>query len=652
MRAYLEERAERIRGRRHKKKQARAARVRRQVLRYLLLAVLLYCGTTGMIRVPWALPDPDEDVKVSGNQVVSSVQIKKVLKPCLHKPVYTLNPKELEARIKSLPGVHNAFVRRYLFPHPYIQVQIMEEFPWASVAAGPESAVCGVISETGRYIPVAEFPGIAQPSLRFFTAPCQKMSEGEVRTWANWVSFIAIQTGLPIEYVDLRKADDIRVQAGDLQLRLGAADSTLPKRLNRLSSIMPVLSTIKERVDYINLGLDSNIPLKVSKAPAKQDGPIDYSHYSGPPLPQIIQPVIAAAPVLSQSPASAAPGSARQANTTAGATTATAISSAPPASTPAPPAPSLTQRINTFFTNPAPLPSSGTQPTNSPTASTTPPSAGAATTRQAGGSSSSSSALRSSSQRTNNVPRSLATTSNSNRSRENTSLSSNSSRTTPTVSTPSIRQTHLTTRTGAQSSATVSRSTVPSETSATTGRTRPARAVTTTRSEQAAPVQNEAVSEPPVAPNIPTPPLAPPIVSPPSTYRPTLRAPIPVPSAPATVSPLPASAPSQPVLRGYQTPADATSNSGSGNAAVTTPPSAGASYGVSSSSRSSASSPRIGAARAASGTAGASANSVPTTYPPGGFTSTPITPTRSSAPTSRSNNSDAANGIMPAPGAQ
>ncbi len=297
MRAYLEERADRIRGRRKKKKQARAARWRRQILRYSLLASLLYLGTSGMIRVPWALPDPEEDVKVSGNQVVSCAQIKQVLMPCLQKPVYSLNPKDLEARIRTLPGVHNAYVRRYLFPHPYIQVQIMEEFPWASVAAGPETPVCGVISETGKYIPVAQFPAVAQPYLRFFTAPCQKMSEPDVRTWANLVSFIAMQTGTPVEYVDLRKVDDIRVQAGDLQLRLGASDSTLPKRLNRLASILPVLGSIKERVDYINLGLDSNIPLKVSKF-TKQDLAADTQRRLPPPAAPLAQTAPALTPSL------------------------------------------------------------------------------------------------------------------------------------------------------------------------------------------------------------------------------------------------------------------------------------------------------------------------------------------------------------------
>lgn len=269
--AYIEERADRIRGRRTKRKQARTARLRRQVLRYVLLVSLLYVGVAAFVKVQWSLPDPDSDVKVSGNLVVSGAQVKQVLMPLLRKPVYSLNPKELEARVKSLPDVNNAFVRRYLFPRPHIAVHIMEEFPWASVAAGPESPVCGVVSETGRYIPVAQFPNVPQPPLRIFAEPCVKLSQSEVRSWANCVNFVAAQTGTTVDTVDLRKSDDIRMQAGELQLRLGSADSGLLKRLNRLPSILPVLSTIKEHVDYINLGLDSNIPLKVSKMPIKQD---------------------------------------------------------------------------------------------------------------------------------------------------------------------------------------------------------------------------------------------------------------------------------------------------------------------------------------------------------------------------------------------
>lgn len=271
MRAYLEERADRIRGRRTKRKQARTARLRRQVLRYVLLVSLLYVGVAAFVKVQWSLPDPESDVKVSGNLVVSSAQVKQVLMPLLRKPVYSLNPKDLEARVKSLPDVNNAFVRRYLFPRPHIAVHIMEEFPWASVAAGPESPVCGVVSETGRFIPVAQFPNVPRPALMIFAEPCLKLSQSEVRSWANCVNFVSAQTGTAVSVVDLRKSDDIRMLSGELQLRLGSADSGLMKRLNRLPSILPVLSTIKEHVDYINLGLDSNIPLKVSKMPLRQE---------------------------------------------------------------------------------------------------------------------------------------------------------------------------------------------------------------------------------------------------------------------------------------------------------------------------------------------------------------------------------------------
>ncbi|HMY54889.1 MAG TPA: hypothetical protein PK671_18145, partial [Candidatus Obscuribacter sp.] len=55
-----------------------------------------------------------------------------------------------------------------------------------------------------------------------------------------------------------------------LHLKLGMPDATLTRRLGRLVSILPTVETMKDRVEYIDLGLDNSIPLKVSKKPLKQ----------------------------------------------------------------------------------------------------------------------------------------------------------------------------------------------------------------------------------------------------------------------------------------------------------------------------------------------------------------------------------------------
>ena len=148
LKVYLEERAGRIRGRREKRKLARVSRTRRQVLRYSILFIMLFVGIVGFVRASWKTTDPETDILVSGNNVVTAKQIRRVLLPCLQKPVYALNPRELETKVESLPDVQHAFVRRYIFPHPHMDVHVMEEFPWASFAYAPDQPVSAVVAQT------------------------------------------------------------------------------------------------------------------------------------------------------------------------------------------------------------------------------------------------------------------------------------------------------------------------------------------------------------------------------------------------------------------------------------------------------------------------------------------------------------------------
>src|SRR5206468_179574 len=99
---------------------------------------------------------------------------------------------------------------------------------------------------------------------------------------AAWVAFIAAQTGKKVDYVDMRQPQTIWVQDGDLRLKIGVADSTLTRRLGRLASTVPALDKVDGQLDYIDLALDNNIPLKVSKIdpkhPAQKAQTMTLSH--------------------------------------------------------------------------------------------------------------------------------------------------------------------------------------------------------------------------------------------------------------------------------------------------------------------------------------------------------------------------------------
>ena len=265
----VEQRREWIKSRREQRKLTRRARLRRQVLRYFLLSLLLAVAASGFYYVPWSLGNIQSQVIVKGNKVATCDQVRNTLKSTLSVPLYQLSPRQLEEAVSQLPMVKHAFVRRYCLPTPRIIVEVLEEFPWASYTSDPETKPTAVIAESGRMIPIAKFPSITQPALKIYGPASLTMTSREVAQWATWIAYIQKQTQETVEFVDLREAQDVRLKAGSLYLKVGSADASLSKRLARLASLKGPIESLKDRLEYVDLGLDSNVPLKLAR---KEDG--------------------------------------------------------------------------------------------------------------------------------------------------------------------------------------------------------------------------------------------------------------------------------------------------------------------------------------------------------------------------------------------
>jgi len=266
LRADADTRKEWIRARRSKRKQAKQARVRRQGFRYFLLLAFLAAGACAFSMLPWSLRSADSDIVVRGNKVVSAEQVKNALASTIGVPLYRLDPKQLEHQVGTLKAVRFAFVRRYVLPRPKLVVEVLEEYPFASFAQDADSPITHVISQSGRMIPVAEFPSMGKPSLTIYgSANNLRLSAQQVSQWGSWIGYINDLTGQQVASVDMRTPQDVKVRAGDLCLKLGMPDQGLTRRLGRLSSVLASVGTLKGKLEYVDLGLDNNIPLKVAK---------------------------------------------------------------------------------------------------------------------------------------------------------------------------------------------------------------------------------------------------------------------------------------------------------------------------------------------------------------------------------------------------
>ena len=262
-----EQRRDWMKSRRKMRKAARRARSRRQTMRFSMLGLLMVIGALGFTHLPWRLHDEQTQIVVHGNAVVSREQILQVLHSAVNVPVYRLDPRQLEQKLASLKAVRHAFVRRYALPQPRLLVEVLEEHPWASYSPSPDSPPTAVIAQSGRFIPISEFPTVIKPDLIIYGQPTLKLTAHEVVQWASWVDYIASQTGRPVTSIDMRQPFDVAVQDSDLKLKIGTPDTTLTRRLGRIASILPSVGAMTEKVnvDYVDLSLDNSVPLKVGK---------------------------------------------------------------------------------------------------------------------------------------------------------------------------------------------------------------------------------------------------------------------------------------------------------------------------------------------------------------------------------------------------
>ena len=72
----------------------------------------------------------------------------------------------------------------------------------------------------------------------------------------------------------MREQNNVKVETSKFVLALGTADISLTSRLHRLASVLDVLACEKKEPTYVNLGLNSNIPVKLARKSDKTDNKI------------------------------------------------------------------------------------------------------------------------------------------------------------------------------------------------------------------------------------------------------------------------------------------------------------------------------------------------------------------------------------------
>ena len=69
-----------------------------------------------------------------------------------------------------------------------------------------------------------------------------------------------------VEYIDIRKPNDVFVKIKTTSIRLGTLDSTVFERIKRIYTILPQITEVNSKIKYIDLSWDKVNYLKLQKS--------------------------------------------------------------------------------------------------------------------------------------------------------------------------------------------------------------------------------------------------------------------------------------------------------------------------------------------------------------------------------------------------
>jgi cell division septal protein FtsQ len=233
---------------------------------------------------------PNKSLNISNNLITSDNQIISKLKQnkAYEKPLYLVNPAELEEKLLELDPVKEAYVRRYWLP-TRLKVTVIERQPlfiiYDSINSLPKHAITTEATKISQeFFPLPE--KYQQETFKIILpGPEAIWTQQNVEIYEKIIRIAEKNTGEKLLYMDLTQPGDVYLHMSKSLIRLGGIDATVLERISRLGVIMPAVTPIQNKIEYIDLRWDKALNLKEKvettgkseKTTPKQEKPLEQS---------------------------------------------------------------------------------------------------------------------------------------------------------------------------------------------------------------------------------------------------------------------------------------------------------------------------------------------------------------------------------------
>lgn len=243
------------------------------------LLILLVIGGYEFFKMPqWYLPQDtftnpmSARVDIVNNRIVPTYVIQNEIKDVevSKLPIFLTSVTPIKKELYENPVIKKVYIRRYGFP-ARLQIIIREREPIAVIKQDINSKPSAFFTTDGMLVMHKRYMNISDKEaklLKILTSskdlqkdiPFEKYQELE-----KIVQAVETYSDEKVEYIDLRKPNDVFVKIKTTSIRLGTLDNTVYERIKRIYTILPQITEVNSKIKYIDLSWDRVNYLKLQQ---------------------------------------------------------------------------------------------------------------------------------------------------------------------------------------------------------------------------------------------------------------------------------------------------------------------------------------------------------------------------------------------------
>lgn len=248
----------------------------RGLLRFLITLFLIYFAYRLMTAARWYLPKDTitsyeiKRIQIIGNKITPTYKIVTAISgiELPHKPIYMIDTDEFVKKISELSSVRKVYVKRLWAP-ARIVIYVEEREPVLTIAPSKDVAPIAYFSKDGKlvgreYLPLPEiYNSFLVLSYGNQNDDYTKWSKERVLSIEKLVKTIEKASGEKVEYVDMRKPNDVFVKLDSTNIRIGEIDSNTYNRIKDIKSILAKTHSFEKKIKYIDLSWEESKFIKL-----------------------------------------------------------------------------------------------------------------------------------------------------------------------------------------------------------------------------------------------------------------------------------------------------------------------------------------------------------------------------------------------------